>query len=177
MPLLVIVVAVLALAPLALADPADDYRAVHRDWEDDGQITPCRWTQKQLENARSVADDNPDDTYNGFPDRVDDEIRRWRRGDCDPRPRIVKVKPKIDRVTIANRSPKTVKLGGLRLRDRQGNTIRMPRGMRLPPGGSTTAVSRHRIWDDRGDIARLVTKSGAVVSQYGYGRFRDRKRF
>ena len=65
----------------------------------------------------------------------------------------------------------------LRLRDRQGNTIKMPRGMRLPPGGSITAVSEHRIWDDRGDIARLVKKSGKVVSQYGYGRFKDRKRF
>lgn len=176
MPLLVIL-AVLLLAPSAAADPVDDYRAVHRDWEKDGKITRCQWTQKQLENARTIADDNPDDTYNGFPDRVDEEIRRWRRGECDSRPRIVAVRPKLDRVTIANRGSKAVKLGGMRLRDRQGNTIRMPRGMRLPPGGSITAVSEHRIWDDRGDIARLVTKSGRVVSQYGYGRFKDRKRF
>ena len=177
MPLLVIVLALLALAPLAAADPADDYRAVHRDWESDRQITPCRWTLNQLENARKVADDNPDDTYNGFPERVDDEIRRWRRGGCDSRARITRVRPKLDRVTITNRGPKTVKIGGMRLRDRQRNTIKMPRGMTLPPGGSITAVSEHRIWDDRGDIARLVTKSGKVVSQYGYGRFKDRKRF
>jgi hypothetical protein len=176
MPLLVILL-LLVLAPLAAAGPADDYRAVRADWRDDGQITPCRWTEKQLKNAREIADDNPDDTYNGFPDRVDAEIRRWRRGDCVSRPQIAGVKPKLDRVRITNRGPRTVTVGGMRLRDRQGNSIRMPRGMKIFPGGSVFAYSDHRIWDDRGDIARLVNKAGKVVSQYGYGRFKDRRRF
>jgi hypothetical protein len=174
---LIAVLALLLFAPLAFAGPVDDYRNVHRDWEPDGRITPCKWTQKQLQNAREIADDNPDDTYNGFPERVDEEIRRWRRGDCAPRARILGVKPKLDRVRIGNRSPKTVSVAGLRLRDRQGNTIRMPSGMRIPPGGSVMVFSDHRIWDDRGDIARLVNKGGKVLSQYGYGRFKDRRRF
>jgi hypothetical protein len=175
MPLLAIL-ALLLFAPLAFADAVDDYRAIHNDWERDGKITRCFWTLNQLKHARDVADDNPDDTYNGFPDRVDAEIARWKRGDCTPRPQIAGVRP-TDRVRVVNRFPRTVKLGGLRLRDRQGNTIRFPRGMTLPPGGSIFAYSDHRIWDRHGDIARIVNKSGKVVSQYGYGRFKNRKRF
>ena len=176
MPILVVFL-VLALAPLALADPAEDYAAVHHDWEKDGQITPCYWTQAQLENAREIANDNPDDTYNGFPERVDEEIARWRNGGCAPRPKIVGVKAKRERVLIRNVGATPARVGGLRLRDRQRNTIRLPRGLRIAPGGTIAVRSRRPIWDDRGDIARLVAKDGTVVSQYGYGRFRNRKRF
>lgn len=176
MPLLAII-ALLLFAPVAFADSVDDYRAVHNDWERDGKITPCKWTVAQLKNAREIADDNPDDTYNSFPDRVDDEIARWRRGECAAHAQIAGVKPKTGRVRLVNRFSSTVNVGGMRLRDRQGNSIRLPRGMRIPPGGSVLAYSEHRIWDDGGDIARLVTKSGKVLSQYGYGRFSGRKRF
>lgn len=176
MPLLVVLVLLLA-APAAVADSTDDYRAVHQDWEKDGRITPCRWSVSQLENARAVADENPDDTYNGFPDEVDVEIARWGRGDCAPRPRIVGVAAKRERVRIANRGGRPAKVGGMRLRDRQGNTVRLRRGLRIAPGESILVRARRPIWDDRGDIARLVARNGKVVSQYGYGRFRQRKRF
>ena len=178
MPLVLVMLALFLLAPLAAADPVDDYRAVHHDWEKDGVITPCYWTQKQLENAREIADSNPDDTYNGFPDRVDEEIARWRRGDCDSRARIVGVSAQRERVRIANRGTRPVKVGGLRLRDRQRHTIRLRRGLSIAPGEAIVVRSGDRpIWDDAGDIARLVTRSGTVVSQYGYGRYRNTKRF
>ena len=176
MPFLLLVL-LLALAPLAFAAPADDYAAVHNDWEQDGQITPCRWSQGQLENARAIANDNPDDSYNGFPERVDEEIARWRSGGCDPRARIVGVRAKRERVLITNTGGTAAKVGGMRLRDRQRNTIRLRRGLRIAPGQTIVVRSARPIWDDRGDIARLVARDGTVVSQYGYGRFRNRKRF
>jgi hypothetical protein len=176
-PLLAVLL-LLLVVPLAGADPADDYRAIHRDWEQDGQITPCYWTLAQLENAREIANDNPDDSYNGFPDEVDVEIARWRRGECDSRARIASVKPKRERVRIANEGPRAVEVGGMRLRDRQRNSIRLRRGMRIEPGASIVVRSGRRpIWDDRGDVARLVARDGAVVSQLGYGRYRGVKRF
>ena len=174
---LVAVLALLLLAPLAFADAVDDYRAVHNDWEGDGRITPCKWTVKQLQNARNIADDNPDDTYNGFPDRVDEEIARWRRGDCGARPQIVGVRAKRDRVRIANKGGEPASVGGMRLRDRQGNTVKLPR-VRIAPGGTIVVGSGGRdVWDDDGDVARLVAKGGRVVSQYGYGRYEGRRRF
>ena len=176
MPLLLVAL-VLVLAPTALADPADDYTAVHHDWEKDGQITPCYWTQAQLENARQIADENPDDSYNGFPEKVDVEIERWRSGGCAPRPRIAGVRAKRERVLITNSGATPVKVGGMRLRDRQRNTIRLRRGLRIAPGQTIVVRSSRPIWDDRGDVARLVARNGTVVSQYGYGRFRGRKRF
>ena len=175
MPVLTLLL-VLVLAPLAFADPADDYAAVHHDWEKDGQITPCYWTEAQLQNAREIANDNPDDAYNGFPERVDEEIARWRRGGCAPRPQIVGVRAKRERVLITNRGGTPANVRGMRLRDRQRNTIRMPR-VRIAPGDTLVVRSPRPIWDDRGDIARLVARDGSVVSQFGYGRFRNRKRF
>ena len=175
---LVALLALLLLAQPAAADPADDYRAVHHDWEKDGQITRCYWTPEQLENARRIADDNPDDTYNGFPDRVDEEIARWRRGDCDARVRIAGVRAKRERVRITNTGGQSAPVGGMRLRDRQGHTIKLRRGLSVAPGETVVVRSgRRAIWDDRGDVARLVAKDGTVVSQFGYGRYRDTKRF
>ena len=178
MPLFLLVLALLVAAPAALADPADDYRAVHADWEDDREITPCRWTLEQLENARRLADENPDDTYNGFPEKVDAEIARWRRGDCDSRPRIAAVKAKRERVRIVNEGPRAVKVGGMRLRDRQGHAVRLKRGLEIEPGSHIVVrTARDPMWNDGGDIARLVAKDGTVVSQFGYGRFAGRPRF
>jgi hypothetical protein len=177
MPLLA-VLCLLVFAVSASADPSDDYRSVHRDWEADGNIAPCHWTVEQLQNARAIADSNPDDTYNGFPDRVDEEIARWRRGDCAPRLKIVAVRAKRERVAITNVGGSPAPVTGVRLRDRQGNTIRLPRGFELPVRDTLVVRSRRRaIWDDRGDVARLVAKDGSVVSRYGYGRFRNVKRF
>lgn len=169
---------VLLLAPLAAAEPVDDYRAVHHDWEKDGQITACYWTLEQLENARAIASDNPDDAYNSFPERVEEEIARWRQGDCAGRAQIVGVRAKRERVRIANPGATAVSVGGMRLRDRQGNGIRLRRGLQIAPGATIVVRSgRRAIWDDRGDVARLVKKDGAVVSQFGYGRYRSHKRF
>src|SRR5688572_9690980 len=172
-----VLIVLLVVAPFALAAPADDYATIHNDWEQDGRITPCHWTQVQLQNAREIANDNPDDSYNGFPERVDEEIARWRSGGCVPRARIVGVRAKRERVLISNTGGTPATVGGMRLRDRQRNTIRLRRGLRIAPGQTIVVRSARPIWDDRGDIARLVARDGTVVSQYGYGRFRNRKRF
>src|SRR5688572_19207469 len=108
-----VLIVLLAVAPFALAAPADDYAAIHNDWQQDGRITPCYWTQTQLQNAREIANDNPDDSYNGFPERVDEEITRWRSGGCTARPRIVGVRVKQESVLITNRGATPAKLGGL----------------------------------------------------------------
>jgi hypothetical protein len=176
-PLALVLIALL-LAPLAAADPGDDYTAVHHDWEKDGQITACYWSLGQLENARAIASENPDDAYNSFPDRVDEEIARWRGGGCQGRAQIVGVKAKRERVRIANTGGSAVSVGGMRLRDRQGNAIRLRGGLQIAPGATIVVRSgRRQIWDDRGDVARLVAKDGTVVSRFGYGRFRNTKRF
>ena len=169
MPLILLAI-LLALAAPAGASSTSDYRAVHEDWQQDGKITPCYWTVEQLKHARDVADGNPDDTYNGFPDRVDAEIKRYKRGDCGAR--IIAVKPKRERVRLANRLSTTAHVGGMKLRDRQGHTIKIPRGTTIKPGGTITIKSKRRIWDDKGDVARLIAHR-AVVSQFGYGRFKN----
>src|SRR5688572_4514871 len=48
----------------------------------DGNITPCRFSEEQLSNARAIADSNPDDQYTDFPAEIDRELARVRSGAC-----------------------------------------------------------------------------------------------
>src|SRR3954452_17206200 len=79
---------ILALIALFLAVPAfasqqSDFDDVYGDWRPDLVISPCRWSQAQLENAYAVANSNPDFQYETrFTDDVQKEIGRWKSGGC-----------------------------------------------------------------------------------------------
>jgi hypothetical protein len=209
--------ALVAGASSAAAAPADDLRAVLRDWQPDHDIANCRFTRAQLVNARDVAAALTDfDSYApGFRDEVLREIARHDAGDCRgvvPSPsgarnrsrlrsiRIVAIKPKggtLENVTIRNAGPGAVSLKGATLRDRRGNRLRLPavgklkgkrsllvvsgcaRGRRKPARlGSRLFACRSRgIWDDRGDVVKVVDSRGTVVAQRGYGSLRSVPRF
>jgi hypothetical protein len=199
------------IVPAAGADPSSDYSAVHADWDSDQVITPCRFTREQLVNARNLS--TTDDTYTGFRDAVDAEIRRWDTGGCggvlgvtqkSANFKIVKVRGKVRRgskrkeyVTIKNRGGKTGNLKGWSLRDRSGHRIRFRKRLRVRPGRRLRVVTgcakghkrafrrrsryfacrKKTIWNDSGDVVKLVRPGGKVVSQRGYGRFRSVRRF
>jgi lamin tail-like protein len=118
--------------------------------------------------------------------------------------RIVALKGKVrgrnkrrEYVTIRNRGGKTGNLKGWSLRDRSGHRIRFRKSLRLKAHRRLRVVSgcakRHRrafrrgtryyacrkssIWNDRGDVAKLIDKNHKVVSQRGFGRFKSFARF
>ncbi|MCA1683158.1 MAG: hypothetical protein LC685_04115, partial [Actinobacteria bacterium] len=83
------------------------------------------------------------------------------------------------------------------LRDRSGNRLRLPavgklksrrsllvvtgcaRGHRKPVrlGARLYACRSRGIWDDRGDVVKVVDALGTVVAQRGYGSLRGVARF
>jgi hypothetical protein len=73
-----------AAVPGAQAGPSEDYTAVRQDFlaSQGQQVTPCRFSLSKLQSARSIASQNPEDSYNGFPEAVDREIARVNRGLC-----------------------------------------------------------------------------------------------
>lgn len=171
--LLVGVTAVLAsgvLAAPAAADPFQDYQGIRADWTADGVIVPCRWSEQQLENARSVSALVPEDQYVTFPADVDREIARWRQGRCagqapDDRRAgsplgavtIVRVagrgKAAREYVRIRNRGRRTVSLAGATLRNRTGRRIRLPRIV-LRRGQSVTVRLSCRRGKRRASVVR-----------------------
>lgn len=204
----VALVTALALAPPAVAGPTQDYQAVRADWQRDGNITPCRFSEEQLANARAIADANPDDQYTEFPAEIDRELARVRSGACrgrtpdaerDASPlaglRIVRVGPRGDAsrelVRIRNTGRRTISLNGATVRNRRGSRARLPRGVRVRRGHAVTirigclrgrrtargrsvyACRRGALFTDSGDVARLADRRGVVVSQRGFGRFRN----
>src|SRR5215208_2400524 len=67
----------------ASGTPQDDFNATYDDWKPDGDVTACRFTQQQLENAYEVATGNPDFQYEtAFNDELQREIDRWKSGGC-----------------------------------------------------------------------------------------------
>lgn len=148
------VAAVLTAAP-ASAGPFEDYQAVRADWQADRIITPCRWSEQELVNAREVSDSVPDDQYTDFPSEVDRELVRWRSGGCVGRTpdsvrersplagmRIVRVGGRgnatRELVRLRNRGRTTANLGGAMLRNRRGARARLPRGFRVRAGRTVT---------------------------------------
>ena len=74
----------LSIALPALANPQSDFNAVYGDWKADHVVTPCAWTQVQLQNAYNVATQSPDFQYStDFTDDVHREIQRWKSGGCN----------------------------------------------------------------------------------------------
>jgi hypothetical protein len=78
------IAALIAAAPGAQAGPSEDYTAVRQDFlaNQGRQVTACRFSLTKLQSARSIASQNPEDSYNGFPEAVDREIGRVNRGLC-----------------------------------------------------------------------------------------------
>lgn len=123
--LVLIVLAGLVALPAA-ASPQSDFDAVYGDWRKDLVITPCNWSQAQLQNAYDIAQSNPDFQYEtAFVDDTQAEINRWKTGGCSGvQPlsvrkksplfgvRVVSVRPRggaaKERVTLRNRARKTV---------------------------------------------------------------------
>jgi hypothetical protein len=113
---------------------------------------------------------------------------------------IVRLSPRggarRESVTIRNAGSRTVSLTNATLRDRARNRLRFPRGLRLGArrslkvvtgcargrrratrrGSTLYACGRRTLWDDRGDVVRLVDPRGVVISQRGYGRHRNARR-
>lgn len=118
-----------------------------------------------------------------------------------PAPNLTIVKVRARRglkesVTVKNLGKRTAKLRGVRLRDRSGGRIKLGRA-RLGPGKSLRvftgcakgkkrfirlksrvfACRKKTVWNDRGDVVRLVAANGTLLSRVGYGRFRSVQRF
>jgi hypothetical protein len=90
-----------------------------------------------------------------------------------------------------------VSLKGLSLRDRTGKRVRLPRrklgrgrklrvitgclGKRKRPvrrkGRFYACRKRGQLWNDKGDVVKIVDRSGKVLAQRGYKRFRGVPRF
>jgi hypothetical protein len=112
--------------------------------------------------------------------------------------RIVGVRPKggaRESVTIRNAGRRAVSLRGATLRDRSGHRLRLSgklggrrslrvftgcaAGRRSPAriGSRLFACRSGRLWDDRGDVVKLVDSRGVVVAQRGFGTLRPVARF
>ena len=112
--------------------------------------------------------------------------------------RITAVRPRggsRESVTIRNTGRGAVRLRGATLRDRSGKRLRLSgrlagrrtlrvltgcAGARRRParlGAQLFACRRGLLWDDRGDVVKLVDARGTVVAQRGYGTLRAVARF
>jgi hypothetical protein len=194
------VVAVLlaaVLAPSAVGSPAADLNSVARDYSSDEKITPCRFTQGQLESARSQISEDIEAYAKGIRAAITREIKRWKDGACKGKGaaanklRIVTVKgkggPAKEYVTIKNTGKKAVSLGGFALRDAGDHTLKF-RSMKLRAGaklkvitgcrkghkgavrrGSSYYVCRkNEVWDDAGDTVELLGKGGGLLATKKY---------
>lgn len=72
----------MALPAVASADLFSDYSTVRADWGFDGVITPCYYAPETLQNARTVSQASPSDSYTSFPSALDVEIARLASGQC-----------------------------------------------------------------------------------------------
>lgn len=102
-----------------------------------------------------------------------------------------------EHVRITNPGSARVHLGGATIRNSRGRRARVPGRLVVRPGGTVTVrlgCSRRRVpalrgatawacargtefFTDRGDVAQLVDRAGTVVSQRGFGRYRDTLNF
>jgi hypothetical protein len=191
------VLAVAVLAPSAAASPAADLAAVIRDYSNDQRITPCRFTQAQLQAARSRISDDVETYAKGIGVALAREVKRWQDRGCAGKRRgadlrIVAVKPsggaRTESVTIKNFGSKTVDLRGYALRDATDHTLKLPatklrKGRKLVVvtgcrSGQRRAVRRGSryfacrktpFWDDAGDVVELLGPGGGLLSQKRYG--------
>jgi hypothetical protein len=189
---------VVMLVPAAGASPEADNTAIVKDFARDRMITPCLFSQGQLENARSLLTVDADAYTPGLRDALNREVKRWRDGDCKGKlpagvdVRIVKVRakggPAKESVTLKNFGRKTVNLRRYVLRDAADHAIRFKKTTIKPrrslvvvtgcrrghkaavrKGTRYYACRKTQFWDDAGDLVELVNPKGALVSKKRYG--------
>jgi hypothetical protein len=144
---------VVVVAPGAGASPAADFNSIVKDYTRDQKVTPCLFTQAQLEGARSQLGVDANAYSPGLSAAIGREIKRWKDGGCTakkvaaaagPKLRIVSVQPKggarAESVTIRNLSGKTVNLRGFALRDAGDHTLKF-RSTKLKRGARLHAVT------------------------------------
>jgi hypothetical protein len=140
-PIKLAVVAALLLATLAPgagASPSADLTAIGRDFGADRKLTPCRFTQAQLEGARGQITPDIETYAAGLSAAIDREIKRWKDKGCTAKLiasaagatlRIVAIQPKggarKESVTIKNVGRKSVNLRGYALRDAGDHTVKL----------------------------------------------------
>ena len=113
--------------------------------------------------------------------------------------RIVAIRPRgglRESVTIRNSGSASVALRGATLRDRSGRRVRLGsrrlgarRSLRVftgcakgrkrayRRGARLYACVRRQVWNDRGDVVKIVDRRGVTVAQRGFGSFRRVVRF
>lgn len=195
-PIAVLVVAV--LAPAAAGSPAGDLGSVLQDYSRDQRITPCRFTQGQLESARTQVSDDIETYATGIRGAIGREMERWRDGGCkgkgagSSKLRIVSIKasggPRKESVTIKNIGKKAISLRGYALRDagdhtlkfratklKAGRTLRVVTGCRkghksaVRRGSRYYACRKTEVWDDAGDTVELLGRGGGLLATKTYG--------
>lgn len=188
---------VAVLAPGAAGSPAGDLKSVLQDYSRDGKITPCRFTQGQLQAARAQISEDIETYSKGIRPAIVREVRRWRDGACKGkgasagRLRIVAIKaaggPAREYVTIKNIGRKTINLRGFALRDaadhtvklrstklRAGRTLRVVTGCRkghrrpVRRGARYYACRKAEVWDDAADVVELLGRGGGLLAQKTY---------
>jgi hypothetical protein len=138
------------------ASPQSDFDAVYGDWKPDLEITACRWSQAQLQNAYGVAQGNPDFQYEtAFVDATKAEIDRWKNGGCaGVKPlsarqksklfgvKIVSVngkgKPTSEVVKMRNAARRTISFRKARLRNSKSGAAVFPASFKLRKGRTAT---------------------------------------
>jgi hypothetical protein len=185
------------LAPSAAGSPAGDLKSVLQDYSRDDKVTPCRFTQGQLESARTQISQDIEAYAKGVRAAIVREVKRWKDGGCKGRGaaanrlRIVKVKAaggaSKEYVTIRNTGRKAVSLGGFALRDAGDHTLKLRstklkagaklkvvtgcrKGHRsaLRRGSSYYACRKSEVWDDAGDTVELLGRGGGLLATKSY---------
>jgi hypothetical protein len=142
-----------ALAPAAAASPSADLAAIGRDYASGRNITPCRFTVTQLQNARGLINGDVAIYAAGLGEAIDRELKRWKDRKCTAKKiaaaaggplRIVSVQPKggarTESVTIKNTGRKTINLRGYALRDAGDHTLKF-RSTKLKRGAKLRVVT------------------------------------
>jgi hypothetical protein len=125
------------VAPGVTASPASDFAAIIKDYTSDQKVTPCLFTQAQLEAARAQLGADANAYSPGLSAAIGREIQRWKDGGCTVKRvaaargadlRIVKVKAKggarTESVTLRNYGSRAVKLRNYVLRDAGDHAIK-----------------------------------------------------
>jgi hypothetical protein len=190
-------VAAAVLAPAAAGSPEADLASVGNDYARDEKVTPCRFTQAQLESARGQITEDVETYAKGLRAAIVREIKRWKDGACKGKRggagnlRIVGVQARggaqTESVTIKNAGKKAVDLRGYALRDAADHTLKFRktklaagRKLRVLTGcrsGQTSAVRRgtsyyacrkNEVWDDAGDTVELLGPGGGLLAKKTY---------
>lgn len=197
---IVLILAALAMGVTALpaqAGPQEDFDAVYADWKPDQDVTACRFSEPELQNAYNVATSNPDMQYSTeFPDEVQREIARWHSGGCSgvaplsarrtsalDGARIISVKgrgkaPK-EYVKVKNTVKKTIAFKKATVRNLKKQKAVFPATFKLKPG--KTAVVRmgcakgQRKASFKGLRVYLCRKSGFFKDRGDAARLADSK--